>query len=48
VTSPACATSSLTHYFATNPEIIQLTIDKRLAPLTDAVERLKGLLPPEV
>lgn len=36
------------HYFATNPEIIQLTIDKRLAPLTDAVERLKGLLPPEV
>ena len=35
------------HYFATNPEIIQLTIDKRLAPLADAVERLKGLLPPE-
>jgi uncharacterized protein with HEPN domain len=35
------------HYFATNPEIIQLTIDKRLAPLADAVDRLKGLLPPE-
>ena len=35
------------HYFATNPEIIQLTIDKRLAPLGDAVERLKGRLPPE-
>jgi len=35
------------HYFATNPEIIQLTIDKRLTPLAEAVERLKGLLPPE-
>ena len=35
------------HYFATNPEIIQLTIDKRLSPLADAVERLTGLLPPE-
>jgi len=35
------------HYFATNPEIIQLTIDKRLAPLAGAVERMKGLLPPE-
>jgi uncharacterized protein with HEPN domain len=35
------------HYFATNPEIIQLTIDKRLAPLADAVERMKALLPPE-
>jgi len=35
------------HYFATNPEMIQLTIDKRLAPLADAIERMKGLLPPE-
>ena len=35
------------HYFATNPEIIQLTIDKRLGPLADAIERMKGLLPPE-
>ncbi len=35
------------HYFATNPEIIQLTIDKRLAPLAEAVERLKASLPPE-
>lgn len=35
------------HYFATNPEIIQLTIDKRLAPLAAAVERMKGRLPPE-
>ena len=35
------------HYFATNPEIIQLTIDRRLAPLAEAVERLKGFLPPE-
>lgn len=35
------------HYFATNPDIVQLTIDKRLAPLADAVDRLKGLLPPE-
>ena len=35
------------HYFATNPEIIQVTIDKRLSPLADAVERMKGLLPPE-
>ncbi len=35
------------HYLATNPEIIQLTIDKRLAPLADAVERMRGLLPPE-
>jgi uncharacterized protein with HEPN domain len=35
------------HYFATNPEIIQITIDKRLAPLADAIERLRGLLPPE-
>ena len=34
------------HYFAT-PEIIQLTVDKRLAPLADAVERMMGLLPPE-
>lgn len=34
------------HYFATNFEIIQLTIDKRLAPLPDAIERMKGLLPP--
>ena len=35
------------HYFATNPEIIQVTIDKRLTPLADAVERMRGLLPPE-
>lgn len=35
------------HYFATNPEIIQVTIDKRLAPPADAVERMMGLLPPE-
>ncbi|MDQ6934373.1 MAG: DUF86 domain-containing protein [Actinomycetota bacterium] len=35
------------HYFATNPETIQLTIDKRPAPLAEAVERMKGLLPPE-
>lgn len=35
------------HYFATNPEIIQLTIDRRLSPLAEAVERLKVLLPPE-
>ena len=35
------------HYFATNPEIVQVTLDKRLAPLADAVERMKGLLPPE-
>jgi uncharacterized protein with HEPN domain len=35
------------HYFAANPEIIQLTIDKRLTPLADAIERMKGLLPPE-
>jgi len=35
------------HYFATNPEIIQLTIDRRLTPLAEAVGRLKGLLPPE-
>jgi len=35
------------HYFATNPEIIQLTIDKRLTPLAEAVGRLKGLLQPE-
>lgn len=35
------------HYFATNPEIVQVTLDKRLAPLADAVERIKGLLPPE-
>jgi uncharacterized protein with HEPN domain len=33
------------HYFATNPEIIQLTIDKRLAPLADAVERMQARLP---
>lgn len=32
-------------YFATNPEIIQLTIDKRLTPLAEAIERMKGLLP---
>ncbi|MGL5928887.1 MAG: HepT-like ribonuclease domain-containing protein [Dermatophilaceae bacterium] len=36
------------HYFAMNPEIIQLTIDKRLAPLADAVERMKGLAQPEI
>lgn len=36
------------HYFATNPEMIKLTIDRRLAPLADAIERMKGLLPPEV
>ena len=35
------------HYFATNPEIIQVTIDKRLTPLAEAVERMQGLLPPE-
>ena len=28
------------HYFATNPEIIQLTIDKRLPLLSDAVSRI--------
>jgi uncharacterized protein with HEPN domain len=33
------------HYFATNPEIIQLTIDKRLAPLAEAVERMQAQLP---
>ena len=33
------------HYFATNPEIIQLTVDKRLAPLAEAVERLQARLP---
>lgn len=33
------------HYFATNPEIIQLTIDKRLAPLAEAVERMQARLP---
>ncbi|MGL5853198.1 MAG: HepT-like ribonuclease domain-containing protein [Phycicoccus sp.] len=36
------------HYFAMNPEIIQLTIDKRLAPLADAIERMKGFLRPEI
>ena len=35
------------HYFATIPEIIQVTVDKRLAPLADAIERMKGLLTPE-
>lgn len=35
------------HCFATNPEIIQLTIDRRLSPLAEAVERMKDLLPPE-
>ncbi len=35
------------HYFATNPETIQLTIDKRLAPLADAIERMRTFLPPE-
>ena len=35
------------HYFATNPDMIQLTIDKRLIPLAEAVERLKDHLPPE-
>lgn len=35
------------HYFSTNPEIIQLTIDRRLSPLAEAVERMKALLPPE-
>ncbi len=33
------------HYFATNPEIIQLTIDKRLAPLAEAVESMQARLP---
>ena len=33
-------------YFATNPEIVQLTVDKRLAPLEAAVERMKKLPPP--
>jgi uncharacterized protein with HEPN domain len=33
------------HYFATNPEIIQLTIDRRLAPLAEAVERMQARLP---
>lgn len=33
------------HYFATNPEIIQLTIDKRLAPLAEAVARMQAQLP---
>jgi uncharacterized protein with HEPN domain len=32
------------HYFATNPEIIQLTIDKRLPPLAGAVERMQARL----
>ncbi len=36
------------HYFATNPEIMQSTVDKRLAPLAVAIERMKGLLPPEI
>ena len=31
----------------TNPEILQITIDKRLAPLAAAIKPLKGLLPPE-
>ncbi|MGL5866976.1 MAG: HepT-like ribonuclease domain-containing protein [Dermatophilaceae bacterium] len=35
------------HYFATNPEIIQLTIDKRLAPLAVAIDRMKGAVPHE-
>lgn len=30
------------HYFATRPDIIQLTLDKRLQPLADAVERLRA------
>lgn len=32
------------HYFATNPEIIQLTLDKRLVPLAEAVDRLRARL----
>lgn len=32
------------HYFATNPEIIQLTLDKRLPLLADAVRRMRGRL----
>jgi uncharacterized protein with HEPN domain len=29
------------HYFATRPDIIQLTLDKRLPPLEAAIERLR-------
>jgi len=29
------------HYFATRPDIIQLTIDKRLPLLADAIDRLR-------
>ncbi|WP_068403293.1 HepT-like ribonuclease domain-containing protein [Kribbia dieselivorans] len=35
------------HYFATNPEIVQAVIDKDLRPLSEAVERLAGSLPPD-
>ncbi|MDP4014886.1 MAG: hypothetical protein U0990_12330 [Candidatus Nanopelagicales bacterium] len=27
---------------------LQLTVDNRLAPLADAIERMKGILPPEI
>lgn len=30
------------HYFATRPDIIQLTIDKRLPPLAEAIDRLRN------
>ena len=29
------------HYFATRPDIIQLTLEKRLPALDDAVKRLR-------
>ena len=32
------------HYFATNPDIIQLTLDRRLSPLAEAVDRLRARL----
>ena len=36
------------HYFATHPEIIQATIDKDLAPLNEAIARMRGKIePPE-
>ena len=35
------------HYFATDPAIIQLTVDKRLSPLAAAVERMRALRPAE-
>lgn len=34
------------HYFAANPEIIQVTVDRRLTPLAEAVDRMRDHLPP--